>query len=142
MNDRRDWLRCRLLERVRLDLCLRDLQRRGRRWGRSFLFEPHFDVPQHGQTRFCIVQHVPGLGTSGFDGLHVVFDAEGEYAMYSFSYGDSSLMSLSIFEYTDASHETMKGIWQYDENEQIDEDTADIADLILNTINPDGLPLT
>ena len=38
--------------------------------------QPRFEIAQHAQTGFGVVQHVPGLTPAGFDCLHVILDAD------------------------------------------------------------------
>ena len=72
---------CGRQRRRRLGLDLFDgklLCRRRRRRGvaRRRLFHALFDVAQHGETGFGVIEHVPGLAAAGLHRLHVVFDAD------------------------------------------------------------------
>ncbi len=65
-----------LLDRVRLDLRLRQLLRGFGHLAGGNLFEPLADIAQNRQAGFGVVQHVPGIGPAGFHRFHVVLDAD------------------------------------------------------------------
>ena len=58
--------------------CFQFLRRLGRllRCRERRLPQPLFDVSQHGQARFGIVEHVPGFAAPGLDRFHVVLNAD------------------------------------------------------------------
>ncbi len=60
-----------------IEICPRNFHRlRCRNFVLRFRSEAFFQIAQYGETGLCVVEHVPGFAAPGFDGLHVVFDAD------------------------------------------------------------------